>query len=329
MKKNNYSDSLDVAKAIAAYLVVFIHCGFPGTFGKAINIIARVAVPLFFIIAGFYSYPYNKDRCRKKIVNDIKLCILMELLYSVVLIKSQPINSILVAYLDINSIKSLLLFSGYGHFGAGWFLYALLFCDILGLILSKVNDVIKRTLYILAPLLLIMHLIWQYVWGPKISSDIYTSNFFLMGMPFYIGGGYMHEKVDILKMKKGTISIITIIGICLSLTEGLKFGLKDLYLGSIIAVFAIFSYCITNKETKRKALAFVGKHYSKYIYCFHLLIKEVFITFESTYSNYEFINTNIYSWSKPLIICVITTLVACIYGYAMHDIKLIKYNTCK
>ena len=45
---------LNVWKGIAAFAVVLIHCTLPGVPGEIIKGIARFAVPLFFMVSGYY-----------------------------------------------------------------------------------------------------------------------------------------------------------------------------------------------------------------------------------------------------------------------------------
>lgn len=47
-------EGLDILKVISAFLVVCIHASFPGEFGKNVASLARVAVPIFFMITGFF-----------------------------------------------------------------------------------------------------------------------------------------------------------------------------------------------------------------------------------------------------------------------------------
>ncbi len=47
-------DGLDVLKCICAFLVVCIHAAFLGDVGKIVEVIARIAVPIFFMITGFF-----------------------------------------------------------------------------------------------------------------------------------------------------------------------------------------------------------------------------------------------------------------------------------
>ena len=48
--------SIECAKLIASFFVIFIHIPFPGTVGHGINCAARCAVPLFFAVSGYFSY---------------------------------------------------------------------------------------------------------------------------------------------------------------------------------------------------------------------------------------------------------------------------------
>lgn len=45
---------LDILKVIAAFFVVCIHAPFENEFGKDLKAISRCAVPIFFMITGFF-----------------------------------------------------------------------------------------------------------------------------------------------------------------------------------------------------------------------------------------------------------------------------------
>ncbi|MFV8815028.1 acyltransferase family protein [Aerococcus urinaeequi] len=55
MVKNMRYSSLDGMKTIAAFLVICIHIPFPGEVGQIITAIARIAVPFFFMVSGFFA----------------------------------------------------------------------------------------------------------------------------------------------------------------------------------------------------------------------------------------------------------------------------------
>ena len=44
---------------LSSFLIVFIHCSFPGDFGIIIKSLARFGVPLFFAISGFFLFREN------------------------------------------------------------------------------------------------------------------------------------------------------------------------------------------------------------------------------------------------------------------------------
>ena len=51
--KNN---TLEIIKLFASYMVVLIHFYFRDGVGSLMDALARFAVPLFFVVSGFYSY---------------------------------------------------------------------------------------------------------------------------------------------------------------------------------------------------------------------------------------------------------------------------------
>ncbi|HIY19716.1 MAG TPA: acyltransferase family protein [Candidatus Blautia avistercoris] len=51
------NSSIDSLKAVAAYFVIFIHFSFPEWFGEAADAAARTAVPVFFLVSGYFCCP--------------------------------------------------------------------------------------------------------------------------------------------------------------------------------------------------------------------------------------------------------------------------------
>ena len=60
--------SLDAVKAIAACLVVCIHVSFPGQAGQLVKVLARCAVPFFFMVSGYFCY-YQNCNASKRILS--------------------------------------------------------------------------------------------------------------------------------------------------------------------------------------------------------------------------------------------------------------------
>ena len=57
VKKRNRC--LDFMKGLACIGVVFMHCSFPYPYGQVISFVFKFAVPIFFMVSGYYTY--NED----------------------------------------------------------------------------------------------------------------------------------------------------------------------------------------------------------------------------------------------------------------------------
>ena len=69
MNNNAINHSLNFLKFMAIFAVVCIHCGvFPigGTKNLIIDAVSRFAVPVFFLISGFYSYYDDNSKALDK-----------------------------------------------------------------------------------------------------------------------------------------------------------------------------------------------------------------------------------------------------------------------
>lgn len=68
--------TLDMVKAICAYAVVLLHVHFPGNAGIIANVLARFAVPVFFMVSGYFCFRGDDTefiRIGKKIRHVLKL----------------------------------------------------------------------------------------------------------------------------------------------------------------------------------------------------------------------------------------------------------------
>ena len=73
--KNNTkhrNHSLDFLKFIASFLIVCIHFKVFGQTGNLISVIARFAVPVFFMISGYYAYNDDENKLKYKVTKIIK-----------------------------------------------------------------------------------------------------------------------------------------------------------------------------------------------------------------------------------------------------------------
>ena len=63
---------LNAAKLVAAFLVVSIHIPFTGNFGSSVIAVARIAVPFFFMVSGFFCYYEDESVISAKMKHKVK-----------------------------------------------------------------------------------------------------------------------------------------------------------------------------------------------------------------------------------------------------------------
>lgn len=319
----NRNEKLDIVKAFACIGVIIMHCSFPGTLGKCINYLFKFAVPIFFMISGYFL---NKNDLSKKlkykILKTMKLLIIAELFYL--------IFNLVLSFFGIIQIDDLLLksndiiinvFTGTFFNGTLWFLYSLLYSYIIIYIFR--NTMIKRRrIFIISLFLLVLHIIVRIILK---SIDIYDVRIFrsciLYGLPFMMIGYYFNsQKGKLVQLSLSKTSIIFMCGYILSLLEYFVFKQSlDFYFGTIISSIVLFVYCISNKELiKNKItslLCFIGEKLSMYVYIIHLAV----ITLVS------FISKNIiYLYLKPILAIIVSLILSYIYYLLKEKRKKIR-----
>jgi len=184
MKKRNIS--LDLLKITLAIFVVLLHSHFCDEYNETIsyltvNGIFRIAVPIFFLINGyFFSYTIENNKVIKWIIRVL-------ILYSVWMIIYSPL------WFTLNikhNIISLLV--GYHHL---WYIKAML---ISGILLFSINNKKTKNMLVLAFSLFLIGGILQYLGNYHIFKlnilDKFTNvtyiyrNFLFLGFPFFIIG---------------------------------------------------------------------------------------------------------------------------------------------
>ncbi|MDL2305372.1 acyltransferase, partial [Bacteroides sp. OttesenSCG-928-D19] len=269
----NYS--IDVLRFLAAILVVFLHT--PIYWGREFILpITRCAVPLFFIISGYYLF--NKDvkilssRLRKSISKTFFILCYSSLVYAAFsLLRMIFTNYDLV--LDTQSLVNFLLFN-VNPFGFHlWYLQAFIYALIIILFFCKLN--ILRCIFLCIPLLLSVDLIfgkYSLLFLGREFPYIYLRNFLFVGLP-YVSLGLLIKKYEkkILKVFSVWIGLV-IVGALISVSEYclLDFfslnATRDHYVGSTILSISLFLAFLNYKKTEPTVCSQLGKRLSLDIY---------------------------------------------------------------
>lgn len=326
--------NLYILEGIACLAVITIHIGFPGTIGVIVNVIARFAVPLFFIVSGFFLQNNSGDiNCllNRKILKILKLSISSIVFYwcwgavlHCFILQEMTILAWIKSLISFRNIIGLIFMNSVPGGGHLWFLLALLYSYI---VLKILNCIDKYKYIVYFPALLIFTIlipdllqIYCYYTGSTIDLPISMfRNWLFEGLPF-VSIGIIINKVYIKlsRLKPNIFICIGIAGVVISLLERIFLRKNmDLYFGTIILVVAAFIYCVIKTGEKLYILGNIGKNMSTTIYIYHYVFVDVmWVILSAMNNNYN----KIISCIAPFIVWMLSIL----FAYTIQNIKKIK-----
>lgn len=248
-----YNPKIDFGKMIAAAFVVFIHIPFPGLWGEYINSIANYAVCFFFVSAGYFT-KYDYNIIRKKILLREKkiICIFLFsiILYMLLSIFNGNFTDKVASFFSLNSVLKFFLFNDVTVKYHLWFLPALGYVYLVIFFLSK-YVMVKWRNYIMLSLFLLNPVLTEVFWELlRVDiANIYTRNFMLVGIPFFLLGIYMNEMKEKLQTRNNIKKYVLLVFV------GLVFAYFEMYtlhtsvtVSSVLIAFGMFGLCIVNSK---------------------------------------------------------------------------------
>lgn len=280
------AENIDVLKAICAFLVVCIHVPFPGKIGAYFTTLTRVAVPIFFMITGyFYSDIVAQHKSKKQIR---KICFLGVQANMIFFIWNIALNLLkrynLVAYVQSvfsrkNILKFLLLNESplAGHL---WYLGAIFYVLVIVWLVNRLNC--RKLLCYMTPVLLITDLLfgkYSLLVFHREFPYILVRNFFCVGIPYFCIGDSVRQKQSSEKWNKRVLLILIVVFAITSLVErfvlvnaGLN-TIRDHYISTTFLAISLFLYALKSNWSN-KGLVMLGRTYSTWLYIVH----PIFIT---------------------------------------------------
>lgn len=328
--------NLDFIKIIAAIFVVTIHVQFPGAVGALVKSFAEFAVPVFFMVSGYFSYNAIENKEYSKLSARIKKLISIyipsTLVYFIVdyLIRTPSQRKQFISEgLSIQSFIKLILLNKPLFNVTLWFLLALIYCYLIVMFFVKIGKM--KFLSVCSIILVFINIIvTDFILGLfyyKISQNIPESallvrNFLLSGITMFMVGYLIKkysEKVNTLSNK--TLFITLAASVVIFAAEFLLFEQKTALSNKITAI-ALFILATNNERnikysTKDKILS----EMPLVMYIVHFPLIGIISHFAKQYNIF---GNPVFSWAHPIIIVLLSLAVS--YFVSM---LIVKYHSRK
>ena len=312
---------LDILKCICAFFVITIHCKMlPGPVGVVLTALNRTAVPIFFMITGFfYQRTVDSGQIKRQIIKILKLTCWASLFYFIYngffdLVTGSTLTEYIGSYLTLKVIVKFLVLCASPFQGHLWYLSAILYV-LVAITLFETKWSRKR-FYWLIPILLVGHLMLgkyaRLLWGKELPMSLVRNEVFV-GLPFFLLGDYLYQKrddiVSSLTDKKMLITGIMLILVVTSILENQFLVTKGLTTkveqGISTILLAMTLFILFLKQCDRRGirrLAQIGKRYSTMIYIIHPTFLTLFnLLIEKPFSGSNTV-IEIYRWIASILV---------------------------
>lgn len=305
-KERNYI--FDALKFVCAFFVVTFHAH--PSYREIIKPFLRCAVPLFFMISGYFLYTNEKfgERLLKSIKKIFKIFFFVLILFSVLFPLTlkcgleQPLKWIdLPEFILTNDVPIAY------HL---WYLPAFIYVLAITYLVDKWGKL--RWMFPLSLIVFCIYLLGAYssmlIFGYKVPAPVWR-NFLFVGIPFFSIGMYLKQHETYLREKANLkLYLLGGISILMSYAEwemtSLYGAYFPYYLGTILLTITIFVFCMTHSLKIQNTIAKLGYEYSLLIYLLHPIIIYPFKYYEKYVSNGVAIT--LYHYTSPVIVTLLT-----------------------
>ena len=310
-RRNN---TLDILKLFASFMVVFIHVPFHGKIGVAVSALARFAVPLFFLISGYYSYNITPKKIKSRLFHILGLlvfAVVFSTTYTVleclVLDGVQGVMGYFAAYKHPVRWLKLVLFNTPVHDPQLWYLFAMVYVYGIFYVLTRISAP-EKLIFILSVLTLLANLVLGEILSAfHIATPVaFVRNFALTGFPFFGLGLLLRKYEDKIKnLSDLWIPVLAILGVAQTILFRYFIEKNELYSGSVLILFALVILFVKHPNGKYPSWLLACTGCSTYIYIFHLKITS-FISKLYMALGIDYLSSVALRLLNPLLICVLS-----------------------
>lgn len=289
------NEAMELFKLLASVLVVFIHVKFPGSVGAVTVSLARVAVPVFLAISGWFSFRTKPERLLKRLGHIV-------LLFVVAVAASAAMGSLVAVYNGgtltgflrgfvpgTENLAEMMLIheSSFPGTGYTWYLIAAAFCYLVLYVYVRFfgeGEADYRPLYFFSAVLLAANFLMGEMGRPLgvgVPYQLQRNGLFL-GLPMFTLGIFLREyREKILKnyaLTDGKLVLLFLAGVALTLLQWKGIGTGELAPGTVVQVVALMMLLTGHPDLKCPWAGTAGA-VSTVVYLIHFPLIGIYETF--------------------------------------------------
>lgn len=340
--RNGRNQTMECCKLIASFFVVFIHVLFPGKLGRLIDCLGRFAVPMFFMISGYFNYQASSATVLRRAKHIFKLIIGGTVLYLLWgCIETELGGGSTVAYLraaipDPIEVVQIILLHIHPYAGHLWYLNAILTCYLCFWAYTAFQEekpVNYRGFYTVCACLFTINFIFDIVASGNESADFYASsrNGWLMGLPMFSLGLFIREYQERIfrcfHLTTKKLVLLVIGGMLFSVLQWDTTGIGIMPLGTLIEVLALMLLMVSHptivpRSSKAESIILSFGPISTWIYISHLMFGMAYGLLLQPTVAAAFPDTE--GYLQPLIVLGMSVIAAIVWEIAMGLLKKLR-----
>lgn len=321
--------SLDVLKAVAAFMVCYQHACGTGYFSEYILLICKVAVPVFILITGFmYRDTVQHGNIKKQIIKFFVIAVEMELFWflvdSVYYFLKHDISTYLSQFFNGKNIVNFVLFNDPIAADHGWYmwsvLYALIICALCPIIVK--NKKLKWCIILGGNVFLLICGKYASIILDHDVAYYITRNVWAEGLPFLLLGDAVRDWYEEKRLPANSTVLVAFSGACLLsilemnllIASGVTGGRDSYIMTPFVAVLLFVGFLQMKEISKKNLLVTIGIKYSLLIYIVHPLFVRVEKKFLPMNTPWQFLGVMVVFLLALLVAIVWTNLKKNIFG---------------
>ena len=329
MENSQRNNCIDMLRIVSAFCIICLH-HFTGTgypLGEELPAMARFAVPLFFMISGYYAAAFDKTRRIKQMKKLLFLTVASNIGYFLYRMADAAAGQYLPGFFAEKFTWSALwtfLWSGESSVASHlWFLSALLYIVVLDhLVFSRLRGRKHgRAITVAIALVLLIGGLTYYHVNTTVLHQVLPyqnyRNFLLMGTPFYLFGKLLRDsRLTELRLNVPVTSVLLVVLFAICLGEFWWLGNIEIYLSSIVTAFVLLLFALQHPMEHAgkavKAIAAAGRRYSLSVYVVHIFLLDKVRSVYFSHVRWGTVEPGFYF--IPLAVMALALLIAAAYG---------------